>query len=74
VNIQEAESHLFSGYDYSFERFYQAIRRSHRYGRTGRLKVYIPVSEPERPVWDILKSKLETFKKDVYELQKRFFE
>jgi hypothetical protein len=73
VNIQEAESHLYSGYNFSFEEFYQAIHRSHRYGREGRLKVYVPVSEPERPVWDILNRKLSTFKNDVSELQKRFF-
>jgi superfamily II DNA or RNA helicase len=73
VNIQEAEAHLYSGYTFSFEEFYQAVRRSHRYGRIGVLDVIVPVSEPERPVWDILRSKLATFKNDVAELQKRFF-
>ena len=73
VNIQEAESHLYSGYNFSFEEFYQAVRRSHRYGRNGRLKVFVPVSEPEKPIWDILQRKLNTFEKDVIELQKRFF-
>jgi len=73
VNIQEAEVHLYSGYTFSFEQFYQAVRRSHRYGRVGTLDVIVPVSEPERPVWDILQRKLATFKMDVSELQKRFF-
>lgn len=73
VNIQEAEAHLYSGYNFSFEEFYQAVRRSHRYGRTGRLDVIVPVSEPERPVWEILQRKLNTFKADVTELQGRFF-
>lgn len=73
VNIPEAESHLLSGYDFSFEKMYQCVRRSHRYGRNGRLKVFVPVSEPEQPVWDILSRKLSTFKKDVMELQGRFF-
>jgi hypothetical protein len=73
VNIQEAECHLYSGYTFSFEQFYQAVRRSHRYGRIGVLDVIVPVSEPERPVWNILQRKLATFKNDVSELQKRFF-
>jgi hypothetical protein len=73
VNIQEAEAHLYSGYIFSFEELYQAVRRSHRYGRKGILDVIIPVSEPERPVWDILQRKLNTFKTDVIELQSRFF-
>jgi hypothetical protein len=73
VNLPEAEAHLMSGYNFSFEQLYQCVRRSHRYGRTGRLKVYVPVCEPERPVWNILQRKLLTFKNDVTELQKRFF-
>lgn len=73
VNIPQAEAHLYSGYTFSFEQFYQAVRRSHRYGRNGRLDVIIPVSEPETPIWDILQRKLYTFKTDVLELQARFF-
>lgn len=73
VNIQEAESHLYSGYDFSFEKLYQCVRRSHRYGRIGRLKVVVPVSEPEKPIWGTLKRKLDTFESDVKELQNRFF-
>jgi hypothetical protein len=73
VNIQEADCHLYSGYTFSFEQFYQAVRRSHRFGRVGRLDVIVPVSEPERPVWDALQEKIKTFKNDVKELQSRFF-
>jgi superfamily II DNA or RNA helicase len=72
VNLQEAESHLYSGYDFSFEAFYQAIRRSHRYGRKGRLKVYIPIADIEYPVYDILRRKLETFENDINRLQAKF--
>jgi hypothetical protein len=74
VNIQEAEAHLYSGYNFSFEKFYQAVRRSHRYGRVGRLKVFVPVSEPETPIWDALQRKLNTFNADVISLQNRFFD
>lgn len=72
VNLQEADSHLYSGYDFSFESFYQAVRRSHRYGRKGRLKVYIPISDIEYPVYNILRKKLNTFENDVIKLQKKF--
>ena len=73
VNLPQAECHLYSGYDYSFEKFYQAIRRSHRYGRKGILDVYIPMAECEKPVWNTLANKLKTFEKDCAELQRRFF-
>jgi len=74
VNIPECQSMLFSGYDYSFERFYQAVRRGHRYGREGRLKVYIPVSHLEEPIWDLLRQKIKTFDEDVLKFQGQFLE
>lgn len=74
VNIPQADAHLYSGYNYSFEEFYQAVRRSHRYGRKGTLDVYVPVSDPETPIWDSVQRKLKTYESDVIELQSRFFE
>lgn len=73
VNIPQADAMLYSGYNYSFEQFYQAVRRSHRFGRKNRLDVYIPVSNIERPVWNLLQKKLKSFDKDVLELQSRIF-
>lgn len=72
VNLQEAESHLYSGYDFSFEMFYQAVRRSHRYGRKGRLKVYLPIADIEYPIYNILMQKLHTFESDIIKLQNKF--
>lgn len=72
VNLQQAEAVVYSGYDHSFEKFYQAIRRAHRYGRNGRLKVFIPITGAEAPIFDVLKEKIKTFKSDVSELQKKF--
>jgi len=69
VNIPEAESMLYSGYTWSFEQFYQAVRRSHRFGRVGRLKVHVPVTDEERPVWDSLRKKMASFDRDVAALQ-----
>lgn len=74
VNIPQADCHLYSGYDFSFEKFYQAVRRSHRFGRKGTLDVYIPLAECERPIWESLSSKLKTFDADCQQLQNRFFQ
>lgn len=73
VNIPQADCHLFSGYDFSFEKFYQAVRRSHRFGRKGILDVFIPIAECERQVWSTLSEKLKTYEEDCEQLQKRFF-
>ena len=69
INIPEAESMLYSGYTWSFEQFYQAVRRSHRFGRVGRLRVHVPVTDSERPVWESLRGKMATFDADVQRLQ-----
>lgn len=33
---------IFSGWDDSFENFYQAVRRAVRYGQTKRVRVHLP--------------------------------
>ncbi len=73
VNLPQAEAQLYSGYDFSFEQFFQAVRRSHRFGRKGILDVYIPMAECEKQIWEVLADKLKTFNQDCIELQERFF-
>ena len=72
VNLPEAEGMVFSGYDFSMESFYQAVRRSHRYPRVGRLKVFVPVTLPEVPIYETLKNKTNTMLHDIEEMQKKF--
>lgn len=69
VNLPEATDMLYSGYTFSFEQFYQAVRRAHRFGRDGRLRVHIPLTDEERPVWHALQRKMRTFDADVARLQ-----
>lgn len=42
-NFQTCTSMIFSGWNDSFENFYQAVRRAYRYGQTEPLQVHIPV-------------------------------
>lgn len=72
VNLQQAEAHIYSGYDQSMESFYQAVRRSHRYGRAGRLNVHIPIIPQEIPIYETIERKLKTFSEDVKRLQMNF--
>ena len=71
INLPESDVMVFSGYTYSFEQFYQAVRRSHRYGRRGRLRVLVPYTFPELPILNSLREKMATFEKDVAELQSK---
>lgn len=72
VNLQQADQHIDSGYDFSYEKRHQKIRRSHRYGRNGVLDVITPNIEAEKPIRNNIKRKEDSFKNDVIELQKLF--
>jgi len=67
--LPECEHMAFSGFTHSFEQFYQAIRRSHRYGRNGRLKVLIPYTYPESKMLSNLRKKINTFEQDMFIIQ-----
>jgi len=58
LNFQNCSSMIFSGFDDSFERFYQAMRRCYRYGQTQTVRVHIPlIAELEGIVWANVKEK-----------------
>lgn len=42
LNFQHVGSMVFSGFNDSFEAFYQAVRRAYRFGQTRRLQVHLP--------------------------------
>lgn len=73
VNIPECDDMVYSGFDWSFEKMYQAVRRSHRYGRVGRLRVTLPYTDPEAAVLRDLRIKVARFQQDVAEMQARFW-
>ena len=53
MNFQFCTRMIFSGFDDSFERFYQAVRRCYRYGSKEQLKVYVPyVPGLENHIWE----------------------
>ena len=53
LNFQFCTAMIFSGFDDSFERFYQAVRRCYRYGSKEQLKVYVPyIPSLENHVWE----------------------
>lgn len=42
-NFQKCSAMIFSGWNDSYEEFYQALRRAYRHGQKRRLRVFIPV-------------------------------
>ncbi len=66
LNLQFVTSMIFSGFDDSFERMYQAVRRAVRYGQTRRVRVFVPyVPELEGLVFENVREKEQRFLTDV---------
>lgn len=66
LNLQFVESMIFSGFDDSFERVYQAIRRAYRFGQTQPVRVFFPyVPELEGMIFDNIRQKEARFLEEV---------
>lgn len=73
LNLQFVGAMIFSGFNDSYEQFYQAVRRAYRYGQTKRLRVYLPyVQELEGVVWQNLLRKQGNFEEDANQCE-RFY-
>lgn len=66
LNFQFCTCMVFSGWDDSYERFYQAIKRAHRYGQTKPLQVYLPyIPSLEGAILDNVFRKKDNFEADA---------
>lgn len=66
LNLQFVESMIFSGFDDSFERVYQAIRRAYRFGQTRPVRVFFPyVPELEGMMHENIRQKEQRFLAEV---------
>jgi superfamily II DNA or RNA helicase len=52
MNFQHCARQVFVGINDSYEQYYQAIRRSWRFGQSRPVYVYVVISEPERAIYD----------------------
>jgi superfamily II DNA or RNA helicase len=51
LNWQHARTQVFASISHSYEQYYQAIRRSWRYGQTGDVVAHIVIAETEHGIW-----------------------
>lgn len=65
LNLQIAQQHIFSSLIDSYEQYYQAIKRSNRYGSTKPLKVHLPLLEIERPMAENVLRKAKMVQRDT---------
>jgi superfamily II DNA or RNA helicase len=61
LNWQHIARVAFVGATFSFEAYYQAIRRTWRFGQTRPVNVHVVMAGTERPVWEVLQRKTRDF-------------
>ena len=74
LNLQIATRQVFSGLQDSYESYYQAVKRSNRYGSTNPLHVHIPVTDIERPMVDNVLRKAAMVDRDTQEQERMYHE
>jgi superfamily II DNA or RNA helicase len=57
MNWQHCRNMAFASISYSYESFYQAVRRSWRFGQTKQVNVHVFISDAEIPVWRTIERK-----------------
>lgn len=57
LNFQNCHNTVFCGLDYSYESYYQAIRRLWRYGQTQEVNCHIVLGSTEKHILDIIRRK-----------------
>ena len=66
MNFQHCGAMIFSGWNDSYEAWYQAVRRAYRYGQTQRLQIHIPyVPELEGHIYENILRKKALFERDT---------
>jgi hypothetical protein len=74
LNLQRATRQVFSTLQDSYEEYYQAVKRSNRYGATWPLNVHIPVTELEIPMVENVLRKAGRVTQDTAEQERIFRE
>jgi len=74
VNLQRAQVMVFAGYNESYEAFHQAVRRAHRQGRVGVLRVVMLASRPELPIIETIDKKSIQWAEDSQRQEGAFLE
>lgn len=73
MNLQFVGSMIFSGWDFSYEAFYQAIRRAYRHGQQKRLRVHLPViPELEGQMYDAIVRKQRQHEEAIAEMEANY--
>lgn len=74
LNWQHCARTAFAGLSFSYEQYYQAIRRFWRFGQKREVQAHIAMAESEQAIWKTIKRKKaehETMKIEMFEAMRR---
>jgi superfamily II DNA/RNA helicase len=57
LNFQNCHNSVFCGMDYSFEKYYQAVRRFYRFGQKNEVNIYRVLGQTEQNILDTINRK-----------------
>jgi len=63
LNMQNCAVQINSGLNFSFEEYYQRVRRSYRFGQKKNVRIINVIPESMKTVWDVIQAKEQNFKK-----------
>ena len=73
MNFQFVGSMVFSGWTFSYESFYQAVRRAYRHGQTRAVRVHLPViPELEGQMYDAIVRKQAQHEQAIAEMESSY--
>lgn len=75
LNWQHCNHQIFASLSYSYEQFYQAVRRSWRFGQKNPVRADIVIAEAEMPLWRVISEKMNSHRamKDAMKYAKLSF-
>lgn len=69
MNFQHCHNQIFAALDFSFEKLYQSVRRSYRFGQTHNVNIYLITTDTMSNVTETIKQKEKMFTELRYEMQ-----
>lgn len=69
MNFQHCHNQIFSALDFSFEKLYQSVRRSYRFGQKEKVNIFLITTDTMQNVVDIIHQKEKIFTELRYEMQ-----
>lgn len=70
MNYQKCHNMIFTSYDFKFEQFYQAVRRSYRFGQTEKVKVHLLIPSSQENVRSTILKKQDNHFRMIQQMSK----